>query len=76
MAFAHPRAVCSEGIFIWDAEGRTKRVILQGEIPNPIKIPSGCRFHPRCPQAVPECQEVDPQLRTVTLGYQVACIHV
>ena len=55
---------------------RRKRVILQGEIPNPIEIPSGCRFHPRCPEAVPECHEVDPQLRTVASGYQVACVRV
>jgi peptide/nickel transport system ATP-binding protein len=53
---------------------RRKRVILEGEIPNPIDIPPGCRFHPRCPAAVPECQETDPQLRQVTPDHEVACI--
>jgi len=53
---------------------RRKRMILKGEIPNPIEIPPGCRFHPRCPAAVPECQETDPQLRRVTPEHEVACI--
>ncbi len=53
---------------------RRKRMILQGEIPNAIDIPSGCRFHPRCPDAVPECQETDPQLRTIAGSHKVACI--
>jgi oligopeptide/dipeptide ABC transporter ATP-binding protein len=53
---------------------RRKRMILEGEIPNPIDIPLGCRFHPRCPAAIPECHEVDPQLRQVTPNHEVACI--
>jgi peptide/nickel transport system ATP-binding protein len=53
---------------------RRKRMILEGEIPNPIDIPPGCRFHPRCPAAVPECQETDPHLRQVTPDHEVACI--
>jgi oligopeptide/dipeptide ABC transporter ATP-binding protein len=53
---------------------RRKRTILQGEIPNPIDLPPGCRFHPRCPAAVPECREVDPQLHAVGPGHEVACI--
>ncbi len=53
---------------------RRKRVILEGEIPNPIDIPLGCRFHPRCPEAVPECQETDPQLHSVARNHHVACL--
>jgi peptide/nickel transport system ATP-binding protein len=53
---------------------RHKRTILQGEIPNPIDVPPGCRFHPRCPDAVPDCQETDPQLHLVDPGHEVACI--
>jgi oligopeptide/dipeptide ABC transporter ATP-binding protein len=53
---------------------RRKRTILQGEIPNPIDLPPGCRFHPRCPAAIPECREVDPQLHPVASGHEVACI--
>jgi oligopeptide/dipeptide ABC transporter ATP-binding protein len=55
---------------------RRKRTILQGEIPNAIDIPAGCRFHPRCPDAVAECREIDPQLHTVTQNHEVACIRV
>jgi len=53
---------------------RRKRTILQGEIPNPIDLPSGCRFHPRCPDAAPKCRETDPQLRPVAPGHEVACL--
>jgi len=52
---------------------RRKRTILQGEIPNPIDIPPGCRFHPRCPEATPDCRETDPQLHPVAPGHEVAC---
>ncbi|HSJ58736.1 MAG TPA: ABC transporter ATP-binding protein [Anaerolineae bacterium] len=55
---------------------RRKRTILEGEIPNPVHIPAGCRFHPRCPMMVQECKEVDPELRSVADGQQVACIRV
>jgi len=55
---------------------RHKRMILQGEIPNPIDIPPGCRFHPRCPDAIPGCRETDPQLHPVAPGHEVACIRV
>jgi peptide/nickel transport system ATP-binding protein len=53
---------------------RRKRTILEGEIPNPSEIPPGCRFHPRCPQVIPECRESDPQLAPVAAGHEVACI--
>lgn len=53
---------------------RHKRLILKGEIPNPVDIPSGCRFHPRCPIANDECQRVDPSLREIVPGHEVACL--
>jgi oligopeptide/dipeptide ABC transporter ATP-binding protein len=55
---------------------RRERIILQGETPNPIDLPTGCRFHPRCPSAQRHCQEIDPQLRTVPAGHEVACVEV
>jgi peptide/nickel transport system ATP-binding protein len=48
-------------------------VILKGEVPSAFNPPSGCRFHPRCPQALPVCGEVEPTLRDQGRGHQVAC---
>lgn len=55
---------------------RRKREILRGEIPNPIDLPPGCRFHPRCPDAVGRCRQVDPQLEVVAGQQCAACILV
>ncbi len=52
-----------------------KPQILQGETPNPIDLPSGCRFHPRCPLAQDRCKSEDPQLRPSGAdGQQAACV--
>jgi oligopeptide/dipeptide ABC transporter ATP-binding protein len=53
---------------------RKKRIILQGETPNPIDIPSGCRFHPRCPVAEQQCKRDDPRLFSVGETHQAACL--
>jgi oligopeptide/dipeptide ABC transporter ATP-binding protein len=53
--------------------------ILTGETPNPVNVPPGCRFHPRCPVAEARCREVDPQLHEVAgagPGHRAACILV
>jgi peptide/nickel transport system ATP-binding protein len=46
-----------------DPEQSTRPQILTGETPNPVDVPSGCRFHPRCPIAGEECLATDPELR-------------
>jgi oligopeptide/dipeptide ABC transporter ATP-binding protein len=53
---------------------RKKRVILQGETPNPIDLPAGCRFHPRCPVAVNACKSSDPQLFELSKTHRAACL--
>jgi oligopeptide/dipeptide ABC transporter ATP-binding protein len=53
---------------------RHDRIILQGDPPNPVDLPAGCRFHPRCPVAEPMCSETDPQLTTFADGHQAACL--
>jgi oligopeptide/dipeptide ABC transporter ATP-binding protein len=53
---------------------RRKMVILSGETPNPINLPPGCRFHPRCPIAVEACHMSDPLLEDVGSDHQVACL--
>ena len=53
---------------------RKQRIILQGETPNPVDIPTGCRFHPRCPIAVEQCNVTDPPLVEVLPGHTAACL--
>jgi peptide/nickel transport system ATP-binding protein len=50
-----------------------KRLPVAGEIPNPIEPPSGCAFHPRCPEATDRCKEMQPELVTLEGGIQIAC---
>jgi peptide/nickel transport system ATP-binding protein len=51
----------------------TRRIILEGEPPNPVEVPSGCAFHPRCAQASAVCRTVRPELAAVDGERRVAC---
>ncbi len=55
---------------------RKEHIILQGETPDPVNLPAGCRFHPRCPIAAADCRLVDPLLEPYRDDRAVACIHV
>ncbi|MEZ4630629.1 MAG: ABC transporter ATP-binding protein [Deinococcales bacterium] len=53
---------------------RRERKILKGDPPSALNIPSGCRFHPRCPVAVSRCREEEPLLSEVDGWHQAACL--
>ena len=60
-----------------DPRERSTPQILQGETPNPVNVPAGCRFHPRCPIAVDRCATEDPELREPSAakpGHLAACL--
>jgi peptide/nickel transport system ATP-binding protein len=52
---------------------RTAFNTIRGEIPSPITPPSGCHFHPRCPQAMPRCSSEVPTLRGIAIHHASAC---
>ncbi len=59
-----------------DLERERKRIILEGDVSNAIDPPSGCRFHPRCAYAKPECAQTVPELEDQGKGHMVACIRL
>lgn len=52
-----------------------KSEAIHGELPSPIHLPSGCRFHPRCPYATEICRQQEPELRELRPGHFCACHH-
>src|SRR5690606_2660435 len=74
---AHPYTQALVSAIPTLARGRDhRRILLEGDPPNPIDMPSGCAFHPRCPQARAECRERAPAMQTLPGGRKVACLHV
>lgn len=71
---AHPytQALVSAIPSPWRSKG-TRRLVLEGDPPNPVDVPSGCAFHPRCPSAIPLCAQQRPELVALDDGRRVAC---
>jgi oligopeptide transport system ATP-binding protein len=75
--YDNPRHPYTEALLsavpIPDPQVKRKRIVLRGEVPNPIHPPTGCHFHPRCPLAEERCKLEVPQLRESTPGHWTAC---
>ena len=75
--FASPIHPYTNGLFrSLPTLGQDKSVelnVIPGTVPNPLQFPSGCKFHPRCPQAVDQCRETEPALRELRKEHPVAC---
>lgn len=56
-----------------DPTYKKERIILEGDVPSPVNPPSGCRFHPRCPQAMDICSKADPEFKDYGEGHFSAC---
>lgn len=56
-----------------DPHRKIKRQIISGDVPSPINPPSGCTFHPRCPEVIDECKYKVPSLDTITQGHKASC---
>jgi len=70
----HPYSLALfSSIPIPDPSVKRKRIELKGEVPSPVNPPTGCRFHPRCSEAMELCHKVEPELIDVGNGHLVAC---
>jgi oligopeptide transport system ATP-binding protein len=76
--FKNPKHPYTEALLsaipVPDPEKRQKRILLSGDIPSPIDLPTGCRFQSRCPKKIKECETIDPPLFSVGADHQAACI--
>lgn len=78
--FASPKHPYTQALLsanpVPDPTAPSKRILLPGDVPSPLNPPSGCRFHPRCPEVMDVCKTVEPQLIQIgppERGHQVWC---
>lgn len=75
--FTNPRHPYSQALFAAiphpDPFATKEEVTIEGDVPSPLNPPSGCRFHTRCPFAMPVCSDQEPHLKAVNADHQCAC---
>ena len=70
----HPYTVALlSAIPVPDPNITKKRIILEGDVPSPMRPPAGCHFHTRCPRKKEECERTIPELTEIGNGHYVAC---
>jgi peptide/nickel transport system ATP-binding protein len=71
---AHPySAALISAIPVPDPEAPRAAPLAKGDVPSPVSVPAGCRYHPRCPYAEAVCRRDDPPLREIGRGHLAAC---
>ena len=77
--YTNPRHPYTEALLsavpIPDPEVKRQRILLEGDVPSPIRPPAGCHFHTRCRirQVPGSCQDQEPPLKQGTSGHWVSC---
>jgi oligopeptide/dipeptide ABC transporter ATP-binding protein len=75
--FTNPQHPYTEALLsavpVPDPAIKRRKLVVQGDVPSPVKPPPGCHFHPRCPYAVERCRVESPALREIAPGHRVAC---
>jgi oligopeptide/dipeptide ABC transporter ATP-binding protein len=70
----HPySAALISAIPVPDPEARAMAALARGDVPSPVTLPSGCRYHPRCRYAERVCREQEPPLAELRAGHRAAC---
>jgi oligopeptide/dipeptide ABC transporter ATP-binding protein len=75
--FTNPQHPYTEALLsavpVPDPAIKRRKLVVQGDVPSPVKPPPGCHFHTRCPYAVERCKVESPVLREIAPGHYVAC---